>query len=171
VDAFALRLLDARLWLAGRQYAQAVSRFTALEPEIAQADSSDAERAAIWADFAEACYRADDLEGYLRRWRLAHAGDRDELCAAMSRAHKRVADRYAARGDLAQCIAHLEKAVAETPRAVELRCLLGNRYWEGGEPMRAAREWRIVLQLDPGHAEKAQMLDRLLIVAAEYGTE
>jgi len=169
-DTLEVRLLDARLWLEGRQYAEALGRYLALEEALEKSELPDAQRSAALSDFAEACFRSDDFDGYLSRLHAAHRGDRASLSAAMAQAHRRVSDRYAARGDLLSCITHLEKAVSETPRSTELRFLLGNRYWEAGESLRAAREWRILLQLEPAHAARAQILDRLQFVAAEYGT-
>jgi len=170
-DGPEVRLLEARTWLAGRQYALAGRCFDALVEDLPNLELTDEERRQAWTDAAEASYHADDLVGFIARWREAHrTQDRDALAAAMAEAHRRVAERYADRGDLPQCIAHLEQALAEAPRDVPLRYQLGNRYWEAGEPLKAARAWRIVLQLDPEHPDRARILDRLQVITAEYGS-
>lgn len=169
VDSIAVRLLEARIWLAGRQYARALACFQRLEDALPASGLDADEQARFYADFAEACYRADDLEGYLRHLQRAYAGNREALSGIMNAAHARVAERYADRGELGLCISHLEKAVAEAPRDADLRYRLGSRYWEAGQPLNAAREWRIVLQLVPGHPERERILERLQLISAEYG--
>lgn len=170
-DSPQARLLEARIWLAGRQYALAKRCFDGLVEDLPRLELSPAERADAWRAAAESAFNADDLDEYLRRVRAACSGDRDEVAAVMAEAHRRVAERYADRADAANCIAHLEQALAEAPRDVALRDALANRYWESGQPLRAAQAWRIVLQLAPEHPDRARILARLQTIAEEYGND
>ena len=132
-DSLALQLLDARIWLDGRQYDRALDEFERLEEQLSSAKLPDAERTQAYVDFAEACFRADDLSGYVRRLHRAFPNDRARLSAALAVAYRRVADRYADRGELGTCIEFIEKAVAEDPRAADLHSRLGSRHWGAGE--------------------------------------
>jgi tetratricopeptide (TPR) repeat protein len=169
-DSAKLGVLEARFLLAARRYRQAQQRFEQLEEGLVLAGLNDTDRTEAYAEFAEACFRADDLPAYLRRIRLAHAEaiDPAEVSAAMGAAYRRVAERYADRGALRLCIEFLEKAVAEAPRDVPLRLTLGDRYYDAGAAAKAAREYRIVLQLDPDHPRRGRLLDRLHTIELEY---
>ncbi|MCB9850054.1 MAG: tetratricopeptide repeat protein [Phycisphaerales bacterium] len=169
-NSLAVKLLEARIWLDGRQYDRALEAFEELEGDLESSSLSDEERTQAYVDFAEACFRADDLAGYLRRLHRAFPNDRARLSAALAVAYRRVADRYADRGELGTCIEFLEKAVAEDPRAADLHARLGSRYWEAGESQKAERSWRILLQLDPDNPQRDWILDRLQQMAAEGTT-
>ncbi len=167
-DSAAVRLLEARVWLRGRWYRHAADLFAAIErmPEVA--DWPAERRAALYADFAEALFGLDDLEGYVARLQQALRLDRERYGQSLARSYLRVAQRYTQRGDLARTIQYLERAVAEAPRNADLRYRLGNANWEAGELLSAAREWRIVLQLAPDHPDRPRLLDLIRMIRAEY---
>ena len=154
VDSWEARRLLARLWLKTRRFAAAAAAFAEAESDVPRGA-----RAGYCREFAEALYGVGDVEGFVARMRQAAEADAEQYAPELADAYRRAAQRCSQRGDLAQYIAYLEKAVAERPDAADLHYLLGNGHWEAGQEREALRQWRLTLQLQPDHPDRQRMLE------------
>jgi tetratricopeptide (TPR) repeat protein len=164
-NGLAVQILAGQVWLAAGHYEAAVECYARTEPRIAEANWSPAAMAPFYAEYAEALFGTDDVEGYLARLRQAFELDPARYGETLGAAYTRAAERYNQRGDLAGFVRCLEKAVAESPRNGELHYRLGNGYWESGRLREAAREYQLTLQIIPDHLDRERML-RLIARAA-----
>ena len=111
----------------------------------------------------------DDMQGYIARLKQAWREEGGEASAMLAKGYRRAALRFLQRGDLENYIRYIELALAEAPRDAELHYRLGYGYWEAGRMAEAARQWRIVLQIAPEHADRERMLEKIQMIQAEYG--
>jgi tetratricopeptide (TPR) repeat protein len=159
--SLAVQLLAAQVWLAAKRYSAAVEDYKDLETRLANANWAPPAKAAFYAEFADALYGADDVQGYLERLRQAFELDSNRYGDALAAGYRRAAERYNQRGDVGNFVRCLEQALAESPKDADLRYRLGNGYWEAGRLREAAREYQLTLQLVPDHRDRDRMLQAI----------
>ncbi len=81
-----------------------------------------------------------------------------------------VARRYQQRGDNNQYIEFLTKAVDVTPLSAGLHLTLGDAQWQLSNRPAAAAQYKLVLELEPDHADRVRLLNRIREVDAAAPT-
>ncbi len=148
-----------------RRYEQAKAAYMRIADKVA-----GTERAEFSYHLAEVLLGLDDRDGYLEAMRFAAQADRDAYGSKMFDAYMAVAQRYAADGDRPRFIEHLFSAVRVKPDAAQARYLLGNALWEDGRKSDAVHQWRITIELQPRHPDRARILQAIQETrAAEEG--
>ena len=74
-------------------------------------------------------------------------------------AYVQVADQYNQAGQLDRYLEFLVKAVAESPQTASLHLKLGNAYEEAQKFGPAVAQWRMVLDLEPDHPQRMNLLN------------
>ncbi|MFH0982127.1 MAG: tetratricopeptide repeat protein [Planctomycetota bacterium] len=154
LDTPELRLLLGDTWLEARRYDRALGEYQEVETQVPQA-----RRAAYYGNYARALWGAGDPEGYLARLQKAAEHDRGTYGPALDQAYVRVAELYNQEGDLEKHVECLRRAVERAPASSDLHYRLGNALWESGRRDEAVRQWRIALELQPNHPDRARLLD------------
>jgi Tfp pilus assembly protein PilF len=72
-----------------------------------------------------------------------------------------VATRYQQQGDTAKYIEHLAKAVTENPLSARLHLTLADAYWLDNRHEKAIEQYKLVLELEPDHAARVRLLNRI----------
>ena len=70
-----------------------------------------------------------------------------------------MADQYNEAGNLDKYIEYLGKAVGESPLTASLHLKLGNAYEEARRLDKAIEQWRMVLDIEPDHPQRTQLLN------------
>jgi len=153
LDDPAAHLLHAEIFLNTRRFERAVQLYRALDGRVPQPDL-----ARYHAEFAQACFGAGDIDGYLEHLREAATLDPAAYRPRLGDAYRAVADRYSAEGDLEQYLRYLRLAIDESPESADLHYTLGNALHEAGRLLEASRAWRLTLELQPDHPDRQRML-------------
>ena len=130
--------------------------FTAIEASVPEED-----QALFHYYHAQAAFGTGQFDRYLALLREAIRLDPDAYQSSLVEAYLRVADQHNQGGELAKYIEFLELAVGESPRAASLHLKLGNAYDEAHEGAKARDQWRMVLDLEPDHPQRIELLNRL----------
>lgn len=156
IDVFDLKFLTANIWLNARRYAQADAIYKELVATIKPADAG-----LFWYYWAQTALGLEDYEGYLQRVEKAIVSKPATYKATQADAFVTVANRYHQRGDTVRYIEFLTKAVGENPLSARLHLLLGDAHWLNNERAPALRQYQLVLELEPDHAERTRLLNRI----------
>ena len=156
-----LHLLWGDLWLEGRCYARAVAAYQAIDARV-----PPPRRGAFCHNYARALWGTGDAEGYVARMREAAQIDSATYAPLLGRAYLRVAESYSQEGKLSAHIDYLRLAVQHIPTSSDLRYRLGNALWEDGRHQEAVLQWRITLELQPDHPDRARLLDIIRLTRA-----
>ena len=85
--------------------------------------------------------------------------DPEAYKATLVDAYLKVADQHNQAGTLEKYIEYLEMAVAESPRTASLHLTLGNACEEAQMHDKAVAQWRMVLDLEPDHPRRMELLN------------
>ncbi len=151
-----IRILRASIYLNARRYRQAYQMFAALKDEV-----PEDERALFFYYFAEAAFGTERYDEYLKLLDKAIELKPDAYEATRVDAFLRVAEQYNQAGDLEQYIGYLAKAVEESPMTASLHLKLGNAFEDAQQHGKAIQQWNMVLDLEPDHPERTQLLNRI----------
>jgi len=149
-----LQLLRANIYLNAGRYEQAHALFKQLEPSVPAAD-----RALFYYYYAQAAFGKSAYEDYLRLLGEAIKLDKETYKPTLVDAYLRVAELYNSAGDLDAYIAYLTKAVGESPQTASLHLRLGHALQEAGKYPAAVIQWRMVLDLEPDHPQRLEILN------------
>lgn len=172
IDSPAAHLLHARLWQRIGRPETALRVLQARAPLLLEPPGdagSNAPLSCMAIDpltaFCEATLEAGALDEFLRFARLRYQRTRPQDAPA---AANRLADdyaeaarRFAQRGDGRLAGALLRRACDLAPRNAQLWEQLSDALWLDGRPVAAAGAYRKVLALQPAHARRAEMLERV----------
>jgi len=150
-----IKLLEATIYLNARRYAQAYERFSAIESEI------EDDKALFYYYYAEAAFGTGRYDRYLELLQKAIELDPEAYKATLVDAYLAVADQYNQQGDLDRYIEYLVKAVGESPQTASLHLKLGDAYQEARKFAEAVAQWRMVLDLEPDHPQRIELLNRI----------
>ncbi|QDU96025.1 tetratricopeptide repeat protein [Lignipirellula cremea] len=156
VDVFDIRFLEANIWLSARRYARANPMYAELEEEVSKANAG-----LFWYYWAQAALGMDDLEQYLVRLDKAIAADPEVYKPTKADALVTVAERHQQQGDTAKHSEYLQQAVAVTPLSARLHLMLGDAHWIASERRQAVEQYKLVLELEPQHADRVRLLNRI----------
>lgn len=150
-----IKMLEATIYLNARRYAQAYEMFTKIEPEMKE------DRALFFFYYAEAAFGTGRYDRYLELLHEAIKLDPEAYQSTLVDAYLAVADQYNQQGDLDRYIEYLVKAVGESPQTASLHLKLGNAYEEARKFNLALAQWRMVLDLEPDHPQRIDLLNRI----------
>ncbi len=156
IDLPQIRFLEANIWLSARRYAKAEPIYKALEGKLEKGDQG-----LYWFYRAQAALGLDDYDGYLARLGKAIEAAPDVYKAALPDAYVTVARRYQQRGDNARYIEFLGKAVGANPLSAGLHLTLADALWQLARRPEAAAQYRLVMELEPDHADRVRLLNRI----------
>jgi tetratricopeptide (TPR) repeat protein len=159
------RLILGNIWLRVGRYADALTEYARIEGKlpVGQMAKFSYHRALAYLGI-------EDYENYLAQIRQAALIAPDDYEAEIAKAYAGVAERHAQRGDLTEYIRFLEFARKADPEEPEYHRLLGFAYSEAKDLARAVESWRIVLELNTNHPQRAELVD-LIQQAADQATK
>jgi tetratricopeptide (TPR) repeat protein len=165
MDAIELKFLEANIWLNARRFARADAIYKPLEGKLEKADQG-----LFWFYWAQTALGLDDFDAYVARLKKAIAAEPKTYEPALGDAYVTVARRYQQRGDNNQYIEFLTKAVNVTPLSAGLHLTLGDAQWQLSNRPAAAAQYKLVLELEPDHADRVRLLNRIREVDAAAPT-
>ena len=98
---------------------------------------------------------------YMAHLKEAVKLDPESYESALVDAYLNVADKYNQQGKLDKYIQFLSLALQETPQNSSLHLRLADAYEEVRDYSKAVQQWRMVLDLEPDHPQRTQLLNRI----------
>ena len=151
-----IKFLEANIWQSARRFAKADGLYKELEGKLDKADEG-----LFWYYWANTALGLDQLETYLQRLDKAIAAQPEVYKPTLADAYVTVALRYQQRGDTKKHLEHLAKAVQTNPLSASLHLTLGDAHWQLGHQAKAVEQYKLVLELEPDHALRARLLNRI----------
>jgi tetratricopeptide (TPR) repeat protein len=156
IDIFEIRFLEANIWLSAKRFEKADQVYAELEDKVKSTDTG-----LFWFYWAEAALGLDQYDKYLARLEKAIAADESVYKPMLADAYVTVATRYQQQGNTAKYIEFLAKAVAENPLSARLHLTLADAFWLDNKHDKAIEQYKLVLELEPDHAERIKLLNRI----------
>lgn len=153
-DSPDIQFLFANIYLNARRYKQAHEMFKKLEAAIPKED-----KALFYYYYAQSAFGVQQYDKYLKLLGKAIELDKATYKSALVDAYLKVADRYNQAGQLDKYIEFLEKAVQESPETASLHLKLGYAYEEAQQYAKAISQWQMVLDLEPDHPKRMELLN------------
>jgi tetratricopeptide (TPR) repeat protein len=154
-----IRFLEANIWLNARRYAKADALYKQLDELGRKLEKSD--EGLFWYYWARTALGLDDYDAYLKRLAKAIEAEPEVYKPTLADAYVAVANRYQQRGETARYIEFLKKAVETNPLSARLHLALGDALWQANQRKGAVEQYRLVLELEPDHAERVRLLNRI----------
>ncbi len=151
-----IQFLRANIYLNAGRFSQAYEMYGALEKSIPKED-----KALFFYYYAQAAFGAGEYEKYLSLLGEAIKLNKEAYSPTLVEAIVRVAEQYNQSGELDKYIDYLVKAVTESPQTAALHLKLGNAYEEAAKLAEAAVQWQMVLDLEPDHPKRLDLLNRI----------
>ncbi|MBN1852576.1 MAG: tetratricopeptide repeat protein [Pirellulales bacterium] len=149
-----IHVLRATIYLNARRYAQAYEMFTKIGDTVPKED-----KALFAYYYSQAAFGTGQYDRYLELLQEAIQLDPEAYKSTLVDAYTKVAQQYNQAGQLDRYIEYLAKAVAESPQSALLHHSLGNAYEEALKHDQAVAQWRMVLDLEPEHPQRMQLLN------------
>ncbi len=156
IDIFDIHFLEANIWLSARRYANANKIYGRLEDKVRPEDAG-----LFWYHWAQSALELGQYDAYLKRLMKAAEAEPDVYKSTLSDAYLIVANRYNSRGDRDRYVEFLVKAVNVNPLSARLHRTLGDAYWLAGKNSEAVAQYKLVLELEPDHPSRVQLLNRI----------
>lgn len=151
-----LRFLMANIYLNAGRYERAHEMFAQLEKSIPKED-----KALFYYYYAQSCFGLGRYDEYLARLQDAIKLDATSYQSTLVDAYLKVAEQYNQAGDLEKHIEYLNKAIGQSPQTASLHLSLGNAYDEAQKYEQAATQWKMVLDLEPEHPQRIELVNRI----------
>jgi len=158
IDSPQIRFLEANIWLSARRFAKADALYKAMQAE-GKLDKADL--GLFWFYWSQTALGLDDFDNFLGRLAKAIEAEPDVYKSTQADAYVTVARRYQAKGDHNRYIEYLKQAVATNPMAASLHLMLGDACWQAGLRKQAVEQYKLVLELEPDHADRVKLLNRI----------
>ena len=149
-----IQFLFANIYLNARRYRRAHDMLKKLEATIPKED-----KALFYYYYAQSAFGVQQYDEYLKLLGKAIELDKATYESALVEAYLKVADRYNQAGRLDKYIEFLEKAVQESPETASLHLRLGYAYEEAQQYAKAISQWQMVLDLEPDHPKRMELLN------------
>jgi tetratricopeptide (TPR) repeat protein len=156
IDIFEIRFLEANIWLSARRFANADQIYAQVEEKVRKEDAG-----LYWFSWAQTALGLDDYDGYLNRLGKAIEAEPEVYKSTLADALVTVANRYQQRGENARYLEFLTKAVASNPLSARLHLTLGDAYWLASQREKSIEQYKLVLELEPDHAQRVRLLNRI----------
>lgn len=151
-----IRFLTANIYLNAGRYAQALAMFKEIEPKIPKDD-----KPLFYFYYSQAAFGTGDYDQHLALLKKAIELDKTAYGPTLVDAYVKVADQYNQAGRLDLYIKYLGLAVAESPQNASLHLQLGNAYEESQQFAQASTQWKMVLDLEPEHPKRLELLNQI----------
>ena len=151
-----VQMLLANIYLNGRRFQKAYELYQALDEQIAEED-----RALHRYYFAQSALGVGKYDEYLEHLNEAVKLDPESYESALVDAYLAVADKYNQLGQLSRYIEYLELAVHQNPQTASLHLKLASALDEAKQYDRATEQWRMVLDLEPDHPQRTELLNQI----------
>jgi tetratricopeptide (TPR) repeat protein len=149
-----IQFLKANIYLNAGRDEQAYAMYKQIQPVIAKEDLS-----LFYYYYAQAAFGAGHYEEYLSLLGEAIKLNKEAYQATLVDAYVKVAEQFNQAGQLEKYIEYLVKAVNESPQTAALHLKLGNAYEEASKRADAAVQWQMVLDLEPDHPKRLELLN------------
>jgi tetratricopeptide (TPR) repeat protein len=149
-----IQFLFANIYLNARRYSRAYEMLKKIEAKIPKED-----KALFYYYYAQSAFGIRRYDEYLMLLQKAIELDEATYASALVEAYLKVADRYNQAGRLDEYIKYLGKAVQESPETASLHLKLGHAFQENQEYDKAIAQWQMVLDLEPDHPGRMEMLN------------
>ena len=149
-----IHFLLANIYLNAHRYKQAYDMFKKIELKIPKEDKS-----LYYYYYAQSAYGIEEYNEYLSLLQKAIKLDKITYQSALVDAYLKVANRYNQAGQLDKYIQYLVKAMRESPETASLHLKLGHAYEESQEYTKAIAQWQMVLDLEPDHPKRMELLN------------
>jgi tetratricopeptide (TPR) repeat protein len=149
-----IQVLRATIYLNAHRYAQAYTMFAKIAPTVPERD-----KALFYYYYAQAAFGTGHYDEYLDLLHEAITLNPEAYQASLVDAYLKVAQQYNQAGRLDKYIEYLAAAVAESPQTASLHLKLGYAYEENRQPDQAAAQWQMVLDLEPEHPQRMELLN------------
>ncbi len=151
-----LQFLKANIWQSARRYEKADDIYKGMQKKIKEEDTG-----LFWFYWARTALGLGDLETYLDRLDKAIKAQPEVYEPTLADAYVTVATRYHQRGEYDKYISFLTKAVETNPLSARLHLTLGDAYWQANDKDKAIEQYELVLELQPDHGRRVQLLNRI----------
>jgi tetratricopeptide (TPR) repeat protein len=149
-----VQMLLANIYLNGRRYEQAYVMYQKLGEQIAAED-----KALHAYYFAQSALGVGKYDEYLTHLKDAVKLDPESYESALVDAYLAVADKYNQAGKLDKYIEYLSLAVQQNPETSSLHMKLASALAEARQYNQAVEQWRMVLDLEPDHPQRTELLN------------
>jgi len=157
-----IQFLRANIYLNARRYRQAydmLKKLAAAAPKPAEDKRTKEDKALFHYYFAQAAFGVEKFDEYLSLLKKAIELHGEAYQATLVDAYLRVAEQHNQLGDLKGYIQYLQMAVEEAPKKVSPHLKLGYAFEESRRYGDAIVQWRMVLDLQPDHSKRMELLD------------
>ena len=149
-----IQFLRANIYLNARRYERAYAMFRKIEKTIPKEN-----KALYYYYYSQAAFGVERYDEYIKRLREAIKLDEKAYKSTLVEAYVKVAEQYNQSGQIQDYIRYLAMAVAESPQTAALHLKLGMAYEENLQYAEAVKQWRMVLDLEPEHPRRLQLLN------------
>lgn len=149
-----IHFLTANIYLNARRYQRAYEMFAGIADKIAKED-----KALFHFYHARAAFGIGKYDEYLKLLKEAIKLDKDAYEPTLVEAYLKVAEQYNQAGQLDKYIEYLKLAVKASPQNASLHLKLGNAHAEARQYALAVVQWRMVLDIEPDHAQRMNLLN------------
>ena len=156
IDVFEIHFLDANIWLSAKRFENAEGIYAKLEKDVKSSDAG-----LFWFYWAQTALGLGELDQYLSRIEKAIVADPKVYKPMLADAHVTIATRYQQQGNTAKYIEYLGQAVRENPLSARLHLNLADAFWLDNQRHKAIEQYKLVLELDPDHADRVRLLNRI----------
>jgi tetratricopeptide (TPR) repeat protein len=152
-----IRFLQANIYLNAGRYQQAGGMFKEIEPTIPKED-----KPLFYFYYSQAAFGIGNFDGYLSLLKKAIELDPSAYGPTLVDAYVKVADQFNQAGKLEDYIKYLTLAVAQSPQNASLHLQLGDAYRESQQYAGAVTQWKMVLDLEPEHPKRLELLNLMV---------
>jgi tetratricopeptide (TPR) repeat protein len=156
IDVFQIRFLEANIWLSTHHFDKADTIYASLEKKVSKEDAG-----LFWSQWAQTALGQDDFENHISRLKQAIEIAPEIYKVTLSDALKNVARRYQQLGDNGKYVEFLKQAVEGNPLSARLHAGLGDAHWSLNDRENAIAEYKLVLELEPGFADRIRLQNRI----------
>ena len=151
-----VQMLLANIYLNGRRYKKAYEMYQSLGDQVAEE-----EKALYSYYFAQSALGVGKYDEYLKHLKEAVALDAEAYESALVDAYLAVADKHNQAGKLDKYIEYLSLAVQQNPQTSSLHLKLASALEETRQYEKAVEQWRMVLDLEPDHPQRTELLNSI----------
>ncbi len=149
-----VQMLLANIYLNGRRYEKAYEMYQKLGEHVGEED-----RALHSYYFAQSALGVGKYDEYLTHLQEAVKLDPEAYESALVDAYLTVADKHNQAGKLDKYIEYLSLAVQQNPQTSSLHLKLASALEEARKYDKAIEQWRMVLDLEPDHPQRTELLN------------
>jgi len=153
-DRADIQFLRANIYLNAGRYQQAHEMYKKMRPSIPKEDLP-----LFFYYYAQAAFGVGQYEEYLSLLQEAIKLNKTAYQPTLVEAYVKVAEQYNQNGQLDKYVDYLAKAVNESPQTAALHLKLGIAYEEASKFKEAVVEWQMVLDLEPDHPKRLDLLN------------